>query len=101
LFEFSTGKANGNLALRLCESLDCKEARFVGHCSHHTHSAAIVATFGLWSQMPKCLAFICVCLLCLGRPVFALNLNDLIQGAIQNGTASGQFMARLRRSAPT
>jgi uncharacterized protein len=35
--------------------------------------------------MLKRLAFACVCLLSLGRPVFALNLNDLIQGAIQQG----------------
>jgi hypothetical protein len=33
----------------------------------------------------KRFAFLCVCLLFLGRPVFALNLNDLIRDAVQNG----------------
>jgi hypothetical protein len=42
---------------------------FVGHCRPHTHFAKIAqipATFGLWSQISKRLAFICIFSLVLG-----------------------------------
>jgi hypothetical protein len=35
--------------------------------------------------MWKRLSFVCVCLLFLGGPSFALNINDLIRGGIQKG----------------
>jgi hypothetical protein len=49
--------------------------------SRKVKSGASVWAGRCW--MSKRFAFACVCLLILGKPVFAQNLNDIIRGGIQ------------------